>query len=89
MTCVHLQQLVQLCKTSQLKLSSSDLIHIVCKQCNQDEVCPSMLVEEYESRHPEQQELAPPIIQPMEILQLPLQELQERIDQELAENPTS
>lgn len=56
MTCVHLQQLVQLCQTSQLRLSSSDLIHIVCKQCNQDEVCPSMLVEEYESRHPEQKE---------------------------------
>lgn len=58
-TCVHLQQLVNLCETSQVRLSSSDLIHIVCKQCNQDEVCPSMLVEEYESRHPEQKEPAP------------------------------
>ena len=59
MTCVHLQQLVNLCQTSQIRLSSSDLIHIVCKQCNQDEVCPSMLVEEYESRHPDQKERAP------------------------------
>lgn len=59
MTCVHLQQLVNLCQTSQIRLSSSDLIHIVCKQCNQDEVCPSMLVEEYESRHPGQKEPGP------------------------------
>jgi RNA polymerase sigma-54 factor len=34
------------------------------------------------------QKLAPRMIQSMEILQLPLQELQERIDQELVENPT-
>ncbi len=53
MTCVHLQQLVQLCESSHLKLSSSDLIHIVCKQCGKEEVCPSLLVEEFEARHPE------------------------------------
>ena len=34
------------------------------------------------------QTLAPRMIQSMEILQMPLAELQERIDQELAENPT-
>lgn len=59
MTCVHLQQLVNLCQTSQIRLSSSDLIHIVCKQCNQDEVCPSMLMEEFEARHPDQKESGP------------------------------
>ena len=53
MTCVHLQQLVQLCHDSDLRLSSSDLIHIVCKQCGKQDVCPATLVEEYESQHAE------------------------------------
>src|SRR6186713_2953524 len=41
-----------------------------------------------EHRQLQVQKLAPRMIQSMEILQLPLQELQERIDQELVENPT-
>src|SRR4030095_1742056 len=40
-----------------------------------------------EARQLQVQKLAPRMIQSMEILQLPLQELQERIEQELAENP--
>ncbi len=48
MTCKHLQQLYQLCQESQIQLSSTDLIHIVCKQCENVEVCPSVLYEEYE-----------------------------------------
>ena len=48
MTCVHLQQLVQLCEGSQIKLSSSDLIHMVCEQCGKKEVCPSALYEEFD-----------------------------------------
>ncbi|MGV3607106.1 MAG: hypothetical protein ACO1RA_11940 [Planctomycetaceae bacterium] len=60
MTCVHLQQLVQLCQTSQVRLSSSDLIHMVCKQCGKEEVCPSLLVEEFEARHPELEPANPP-----------------------------
>lgn len=39
-------------------------------------------------RMSQQMKLAPRMIQSMEILQLPLMELQERIDQELIENPT-
>lgn len=58
MTCVHLQQLVQLCHDSDLRLSSSDLIHIVCKQCGKQDVCPSTLVEEYESQHAEEVQAA-------------------------------
>jgi hypothetical protein len=46
MTCVHLQQLYQLCQDQKLRLSSSDLIHIVCDQCQREEVCPSVLVSE-------------------------------------------
>jgi hypothetical protein len=47
MTCIHLQQLVQLCEGNQIKLSSSDLIHMVCEQCGKKEVCPSALFEEF------------------------------------------
>lgn len=54
MTCVHLQQLYQLCQDSKLKLSSTDLIRIVCKQCEKEDVCPSVLVEEYSAHHPEE-----------------------------------
>lgn len=45
MACVHLQQLYQLCQQHQLRLSSSDLVHIVCDQCGKQEVCPSGLME--------------------------------------------
>lgn len=48
MACVHLNQLYQLCRESQIHLSSSDLIHLVCKQCKKEEVCPSVLYEEYD-----------------------------------------
>lgn len=48
MACVHLNQLYQLCRESQVHLSSTDLIHIVCRQCKQEEVCPSVLYEEYD-----------------------------------------
>ncbi len=48
MTCTHLKQLYQLCRDSQIQLSSTDLIHIVCKQCENIEVCPSVLYEEYD-----------------------------------------
>lgn len=48
MTCTHLKQLYQLCYDSNIQLSSTDLIHIVCKQCENVEVCPSVLYEEYD-----------------------------------------
>ncbi len=53
MTCVHLQQLYRLCQEHDLKLGSSDLIHIVCNQCGEQEVCPSMMTDEYEAKHPQ------------------------------------
>lgn len=58
MPCVHLQKLFQLCHEQELKLSSSDLIHIVCTQCGEQEVCPSMLTDEYDARHPQSGERA-------------------------------
>ncbi|MGD9635617.1 MAG: hypothetical protein AB7G28_23085 [Pirellulales bacterium] len=64
MPCVHLQQLFKLCHDQEIKLASSDLIHIVCTQCGEQEVCPSMLTDEYDARHPHSGEtpveLAPP-----------------------------
>jgi hypothetical protein len=57
MACVHLNQLYQLCRDSNVKLSSTDLIHIVCKQCEREEVCPSVLFEEYEKNPTHSQEL--------------------------------
>lgn|GEM_PF-4100080 len=46
MTCIHLRELYQLCQSEHLKLSSSDLIHIVCQQCDEQEVCPSLLTDQ-------------------------------------------
>ncbi len=48
MICVHVKKLYQLCETEGLKLSGSDLIQIVCKECNVKESCPSILIEEYD-----------------------------------------
>ena len=45
MTCVHLKKLYQLCQEEGLRISSSDLIHFACDQCNVKEVCPSTLVD--------------------------------------------
>ena len=56
MTCTHLNQLYQLCQDNRLKLSGSDLIHIVCHQCGEQEVCPSTLVEEVEAEDDDQQD---------------------------------
>lgn len=48
MTCVHLRKLYDLCAEHDLKLSSAELVHVICPQCGKKEVCPSMLMEEVE-----------------------------------------
>tara|TARA_R110000868_G_scaffold411311_1_gene703000 strand:+ start:6803 stop:7027 length:225 start_codon:yes stop_codon:yes gene_type:complete len=60
MVCTHLKELYQFCEQNQLKLGGSDLIHVICKQCDQEETCPSTLMDEYDSRHPEESETAEP-----------------------------
>ncbi|NOX54741.1 MAG: hypothetical protein GXP27_09935 [Planctomycetes bacterium] len=45
MVCIHLRQLYQLCLDQQIRLSSSDLVRIVCQQCGEQEICPSNLME--------------------------------------------
>ena len=54
MTCVHLQKLYQLCQEHELKLGSSDLIRVVCHQCGEQEVCPSMMTDEYDAHESSQ-----------------------------------
>lgn len=53
MVCTHLSELYQLCEQHQLRLGGSDLIRIVCQQCEQEETCPSVLMAEYDERHPD------------------------------------
>ena len=58
MPCRHLHDLYEVCRTHNLKLSSSDLIRIVCPACGVTEECPSVMCEEYDNRHPEERPLA-------------------------------
>ena len=50
MTCIHLQKLYRLCEENHVKLSSSDLVHLVCLKCGKQEVCPSTLTDEYDAK---------------------------------------
>ncbi len=59
MPCVHLQQLYEYCGKEGVKLSSSDLIHIVCSQCGKQEVCPSTLSEHYDEPEQDPPQTAP------------------------------
>ncbi len=54
MVCTHLRELYELCEKNQLRLSGSDLIRIVCKQCNHEETCPSVLIDEYDAAQREE-----------------------------------
>jgi hypothetical protein len=56
MPCRHLRELFEVCREHQLRLSSSDLIRIVCPACGVSEECPSVLCEEYENRHRDDKE---------------------------------
>lgn len=47
MICVHLKELFQLCQENEIRLSSSDLVRVVCTQCGAHEVCPSALTSEF------------------------------------------
>ena len=50
MPCQHLKDLFQLCETRGLRLASSDVIRVTCQECGQVEVCPSVLLDEYEAK---------------------------------------
>ena len=59
MSCKHLKELYQTCRRYNLKLSSSDLIRMVCPTCGVEEECPSLLYEQYESRHADDRDDSP------------------------------
>lgn len=43
MACIHLRRLYQLCQEQKLFFSGSDLVNIICKECEATEVCPTAL----------------------------------------------
>jgi hypothetical protein len=53
-TCVHLRKLYEVCHDNDLRiqLTDSELVRIVCRQCGEQEVCPSTLTDEYDARGP-------------------------------------
>jgi len=59
MVCTHLKALYQLCQDQQLRLGGSDLVRVVCKQCGEREICPSTLMDEYDSGQPAQDDEQP------------------------------
>ena len=54
MSCIHLRQLYQLCQDNNIRLTGADLVHMVCRECGVQDVCPAMLMEEYDATHPEE-----------------------------------
>ncbi len=59
MACIHLQQLYQLCQKHDLHFSSSDLVRIICKECDSEETCPTLLTEISISRNESDQSEPP------------------------------
>ena len=49
-TCQHLRKLYQLCQEHDLKITSSDIVRITCRECEEIEVCPTTLTDEYDAR---------------------------------------
>ena len=45
MPCVHLRELYDLCEKHDLRIASHDAIRVVCRQCAEQEVCPTSLTD--------------------------------------------
>ena len=45
MPCTHLQELFELCEKHNLQITSHDAVRVVCRQCEEQEVCPSALTD--------------------------------------------
>lgn len=59
MVCSHLKELYQLCENNQLRIGSSDLVRVVCRQCDEVETCPSVLMDEYDAHEKQESETTP------------------------------
>ncbi len=62
MTCIHLQELFDLCTQHNVKISSAEMVHFVCNKCNLQETCPAMLADEYDARDAEHEAKPSPTI---------------------------
>jgi len=51
-----MHELIEMCEKNNLKLSSSDLIRMVCPSCGVEEECPSTLCDEYDATHQDGEE---------------------------------
>ena len=45
MPCTHLRELYELCEKHELRISSHDAVRIMCRQCEEQEVCPTSLTD--------------------------------------------
>ena len=45
MPCEHLKELFDLCQKHDLHIAGRDAVKVVCRQCEQQEVCPSSLTD--------------------------------------------
>lgn len=45
MPCVHLKELYELCEKHELRIASPDAIRIVCRQCEEQDACPTSLTD--------------------------------------------
>ena len=54
MSCAHLKKLFDMCRQEDIKIGGTDMVRIVCNQCGAEEVCPTMLMDQYEALHEEQ-----------------------------------
>jgi hypothetical protein len=48
-SCKHLQEIVETCQRSGVKLSSTEVIRMVCPTCGTEEVCPTLLCDQYDA----------------------------------------
>jgi len=51
MSCAHLKKLFDMCRQEDIKIGGTDVVRIVCNQCGAEEVCPTMMMEQYEALH--------------------------------------
>ncbi len=51
MSCQHLKKLFELCEQEEIRIAAPDLVRFVCPRCNDQETCPSILMDEYDALH--------------------------------------
>lgn len=49
MLCKHLKEFYDYVHENRIRLSSMDMIHIVCEECNAEDTCPAIPEEHYDA----------------------------------------